>query len=1666
MSWLFIEDQEEALPGAIRDFEFGAALPTGWSLSRSEAALGRSPTDGRWVSYPANTARPEINPVTLAYDGVIVEHSAAQIVLNSRSPAYFPSNATNVTDGAIQTPFGMGSLKLTPNATVAIHGFDFFFTSPRSATIADNTTVAIHAVMKPVGAYTRGRFALLGRDGVYRTVSFDLTGAGSIPSVTGTVTDATIAQDTDGFYAVKIVMNFGVGTTGPACNMSFAQADGNRTFAGDGTSHFLIAYFGVEVGDAVTSPIISAGTVTTRSAEILKTAVNWPQATGVSIGIDYTPLTRGAFTVFHASADTSASGDFLELLNRPNPEGALYRVVAGGVSSAFLEGAIPEPGLARTAVVSAGPDHFRLAVDGAQIGADANGPMAIGLATLSVGSGANGTNGGAMIVRRIKAWQVTLDRDGVEAYSGDLSIEGESPNLPILEVQPSRVVTPNETSITLVLSLDRPAVNTSVGYRTVDGTATAGVDYVGVSGVMLFDFGQSVASITILMAARALSEDRAFTFELFDPLNCSLANSTCVITLQRVIPAGTVATTQFNFDSPTLSADWTLTRTTAANSRNAAGLWVSTGAGLPRRHYHAPGIGGLLLEPLASEQRLYDSVDPAFGVVEATKTIVTTEQTATGMRQLQWRKNTAAADHKLTGTLAAPNADMPTGEFTLWFLARPVNWPRWKLRVKGIDNVWRETRLNLSGPGSVTASETGTTVYAEQDRHFPDWYQFGMHRTQTTTAGVSAEFELIPVTDTGASSTTGDTTHGIDICHAQLEPVAGMTSPLMVTGASAKTIRAADALKATTTSTWHKEAVYTVGIHFIRLRNQPTTQRLLMMKDQSVAVAPDDIGFSLAPTSLRARIKVQGVQLPEIISSDLTVAGIADTGLLIVSASKIAMFHNGVKSGENVLTTAPVAVGALRVGSTEPNGNEPMSVLVQQVYHWDHAIPETDAELFSGNLTFVPVGEMPKPIVSVPTAISVLEGEIVQVPVNKSGSGACQVNIRTKGNTAISLQDYNGIGPVAVSFGAGETQKLVPVQTLGDTAADPNETFTVLLELIAGNNTCSLGNAACAVTITEPPRVAVPTTVNVMEGQAASVAITKTGTGACSVTYRTVGVDAVNTVDYTGIGATLVSFGASETTKTVTIPTLMDATSDSGEKFNVVLETPTNCTLGNASCSVVINEAGVEPDPVGQLYDPVVAFANTTSTGTKIDFGIGQVPYYVTSLADTNTQGTLRHALSASNRLILFEVGGCIKLPYLTGLSAAVSNVTVAGETAPSPGIILQDGTLFLSRSNRLNVRHLTIERGYDTRQESFVATNPPTRSYNSNGDAIIIQGNGVTRNVWIDHCATFWSNDESIQIWRDNVSPTDQKPEVVVDDISITNTIIAEPLYRPELLTNPATGQKYKGHWEQGVPERDHNYATIIGDGCKRIDYQHCLITDAYWRSPIIGGGTSIVLANIVSLNGVLGAHYGGASGFPPTYITCVGYLKIAGADTSWRKTPGIKLHGTNGTDYNTGSRVWYSNLYGDRGKSTYPLPDTVIWGRFDSPTLTSVEQSIVRTSGARPIDIPTAPVQALSQQELYDRTLLNCGPRPKDRDANGKHVQPHVQRIYDKLKAKDGKWINHQSEVGGFSSFFKTSRSLRDGTGKFKDGTTIPAFPSDHTNKTAVRAWLRRFLDDVQYD
>lgn len=172
-----------------------------------------------------------------------------------------------------------------------------------------------------------------------------------------------------------------------------------------------------------------------------------------------------------------------------------------------------------------------------------------------------------------------------------------------------------------------------------------------------------------------------------------------------------------------------------------------------------------------------------------------------------------------------------------------------------------------------------------------------------------------------------------------------------------------------------------------------------------------------------------------------------------------------------------------------------------------------------------------------------------------------------------------------------------------------------------------------------------------------------------------------------------------------------------------------------------------------QLLPGVYGYGADRATNPA-GFGASATILEVTSLADTTATGTLRWAINQSGpRIVVFRTSGVIELA--SNLNISNGNITIAGQTAPSPGISIHGASLNITASNVL-VQHLRIRPGD---RWSGVST--------TNRDAVSISDSGETiSNVVIDHCTFSWTLDEVASTWY------------AWDNVTFNKCIFAEPLH------------------------------------------------------------------------------------------------------------------------------------------------------------------------------------------------------------------------------------------------------------------------------------------------
>jgi pectate lyase len=341
--------------------------------------------------------------------------------------------------------------------------------------------------------------------------------------------------------------------------------------------------------------------------------------------------------------------------------------------------------------------------------------------------------------------------------------------------------------------------------------------------------------------------------------------------------------------------------------------------------------------------------------------------------------------------------------------------------------------------------------------------------------------------------------------------------------------------------------------------------------------------------------------------------------------------------------------------------------------------------------------------------------------------------------------------------------------------------------------------------------------------------------------------------------------------------------------------------------------------------------------------------------------GSLREALEADGpRVVVFDIGGVIDLERRS-LSIGNPYVTVAGQTAPAPGITIIKGGIGI-RTHDVIVQHLRVRPG-----EAGAAKK-------SGWEVDGIATSSGAHDVLIDHCSTSWATDENLSVsgerfrgatveqWRDGTSHR----------VTLSHCIIAEGL-------NHSTHGK-------GA----HSKGSLIHDNATDVAIIANLYASNARRNPFFkGGARGVVVNNLIDNPGSAAIHYGLQRGEWGTHpwvsgqIAIVGNVMNYGPDTR----TGLALFSTNGTPCEV---FLEDNLAFDCDGA--PV-------RLTAGTYTSKDSA------------PTWPpgLQSLPASEAKEYVLANAGARPWDRDAIDR-------RIIRQVRDGTGKIPDSEQEVGGY--------------------------------------------------
>jgi hypothetical protein len=319
--------------------------------------------------------------------------------------------------------------------------------------------------------------------------------------------------------------------------------------------------------------------------------------------------------------------------------------------------------------------------------------------------------------------------------------------------------------------------------------------------------------------------------------------------------------------------------------------------------------------------------------------------------------------------------------------------------------------------------------------------------------------------------------------------------------------------------------------------------------------------------------------------------------------------------------------------------------------------------------------------------------------------------------------------------------------------------------------------------------------------------------------------------------------------------------------------------------------------------------------------------------------GSFKEAVESKGpRIVVFEVGGVIDLGRDT-LTIAEPFLTIAGQTAPSPGITIIRGGIDL-KAHDVIISHLRVMTGRDG------------QALMSGWEADAFSTVGAY-NIIIENCSFLWGIDENMSASgpRFNGNNVDEWRQGTSHNILFRNNLAAE-------------GLANASH-----PKGEHSKGSLVHDNATGIVFYRNVWAHNVERSPLLKGGVQAVMVNNLIYNpGHRAVHYNLMSlewtgrGYVTGELTAVGNVMRGGNDTD----PGLPFLMVGGD----GDLKFYGrdNRAVDRHGNLLPE-----FGRYGE-----TKAKLIRSS--KPLaDISALPV--LPTDEVETSLLKSAGARPWDR-------------------------------------------------------------------------------------
>lgn len=423
------------------------------------------------------------------------------------------------------------------------------------------------------------------------------------------------------------------------------------------------------------------------------------------------------------------------------------------------------------------------------------------------------------------------------------------------------------------------------------------------------------------------------------------------------------------------------------------------------------------------------------------------------------------------------------------------------------------------------------------------------------------------------------------------------------------------------------------------------------------------------------------------------------------------------------------------------------------------------------------------------------------------------------------------------------------------------------------------------------------------------------------------------------------------------------------------------------------------------------AFPGAEGHGRYVTGGRGGEVRHVTTLVDdgTTTKGTLRWAVNGSTKkIVVFDVGGIIELAKDLDIG---QNTTIAGQTAPAPGITIRYYTV-RPKANNI-IRFVRFRRGEE-------------KNVNDGADATWQR---ETDGIIFDHCSFSWSIDELASFY-DNKNFTMQWCTL------------------GEALANPGHSKgehSYGGIWGGKGASFHHNFlchmqnrvprfcgarynwngydTSIYGSAIEAeiVDFRNCvmynwgngngcyggtgggninIVNNYYKAGPATANKTRVTQISVATSDNASGSPF---MGYCARYYISGNYVTAAGSQA--------ENYDWTGVIYDNGTYT----INGER----YCADANHLYGENVTYVKNSSNVDCVKIKLDTPVE--TGEVTTHTAQDAYEKVLLYCGASLHRDNVDARYMDEAkngtTTYIGSATKTGDGKTITHRKGIIDFA-------------------------------------------------